>query len=293
VRVRSFTQLEQGRAAAMSRHVYFAAFVPSSGMRFPSDTAVYALHHRPWEVSRGRHTDSMRSESEWQNGQLTLKNRYLGSREQRQFMVLRSVATSARLDVQEIPQPDVAGKPQPPKLRVTNRLGVPIEMALLRDARNRAYLLENLAVDQGTDVFAMPPAPELIKPPKANPLQEKYAFWLEKIQSQAPKFPENFSPDQLSALSRYSQSWGYYGRRGGSSTGQVVSKLEQGWTLAQQVVRNSSTGVVEAKSSVATSRQYFVITSQTLIDSEGEPLVPIGLPQATMAQQSHLIQGSW
>jgi hypothetical protein len=283
--------LESGRAVAMSRQMVFAAFVPSSGMQFPRDTAVYPLHHRPWEMATGPNNQSyFQSDSECTEDTSTLRSRYLGSREQRQFIVLRAAACSARLDVKEIPQPEVAGKTPPPNIRVTNRLGVPLELALIRGTNGEFYLAENLAADSGAELAPLHDA-DLVQSVKTGQAPTKVMRWNKLLGDDSLSFPTDFSTNQYSLLSRSRDNYRYYGNRSNNTPIQAESMLEQG--RLQALHASQLSGVVRNNKPVITTRQYFAITTSPVADTEGKPLVPVGLPSANMVRQSHIVHGNW
>ncbi len=123
--VHSFTELDQkrGRAVSWSRQSYYAALVPSGGLSFPADAAVF-----PVEMSGDRYT-SLRAFSRahtqtlrWGNDQ-RLASGYLSSRSLSQFLVITSGESQAELRV--VP----ASGDEP--LAVENRLGTTVEQLVL------------------------------------------------------------------------------------------------------------------------------------------------------------------
>ena len=282
-RVRSFTVLENGRAAAMSRQMIFAAFVPSAGMEFPSDTAVYCLHHHPQDVATGYNQYYFQNDSEWNNGRLQLRRRYLASREQRQFMVLRSTACSAQLAVEELPaEKSLAPNAPGPAIRVTNRLGQPLPMCVLHGTNDEVYTIEDLKDKASVEIRPTPEAE----------LQKFRLRWRAKLQENALEFPVGFNTNQFGSLSRRRWSPNYGNNQSGNySQGNGV--LEQGMFLADNITSLQQTYTTSNNKVITLSRKYFVVLSAPLTGDDQESLVPVGLPGVHILQQSHVVEGSW
>ena len=281
-RVRSYTRLEAGRAVAMSRHMYFAAFVPSAGLRFPSDTAVYPLHHRPWELATQYGQHYYHSDSEWNKDELVLRSRYLGLREQRQFVVLRSTDCAARLDVKELPATEATAPAK--RIRVTNRLGTPLQLAIVRGSNNEIYFVQDLA--ENTAVELAPLDADAFK---------QFHPWREIMNADVLDFPNNFSIGQNGMLSNRQQNYSrrYYGNYNSRTSSQHVGLLESGRLLATNVLSEANSNMAPNPQADLLKRQYFVFTATPVSGEDGKSLVPVGLPQAILLQQSHLTHGSW
>lgn len=130
-RIRSLTLLDQveARGANYSLQAYYAGLAPSSGLRYPTDTAIHLREHDPQEDSQGSRT------LEWRDDQW-LKQGYFRSRVTRQLLAIRPFETKRRLEIKE---DDQGG------LSVTNLLDTPILHAIVIDQHGNPFQLEQLS----------------------------------------------------------------------------------------------------------------------------------------------------
>lgn len=139
-RIRSLTLLDQveARGANYSLQAYYAGLAPSSGLRYPTDTAIHLREHDPHEDSQGSR------ELQWRDDQW-LKQGYFRSRVTRQLLAIRPFETERRLEIQE---DDQGG------LRVTNLLDTPILHAIVIDQHGTPFQLERLAPGKSITIAA-------------------------------------------------------------------------------------------------------------------------------------------
>ena len=271
-RIRSYTVLEpsSGLAASISRQTYYTAFVPSGGMQYPPDTAVYPLHHSPSDqaISYSYH---YQSDSEWIDRKLQLQRRYLAAREHRQFITVRSTPCRARLEVRS------AGD----RMLVKNLLGTKVEMALLIDGDGLLHSVENLAAD------AQMEAP-LVEAATAR------SDWRKGLDPKIPTMPA-YDPtryDSLFGRGRYNRAYGYWGQ--GQSqwiVSQSQSELERGINEIDSVLNSLN----DQKNNTAAGHQrtYTALTTDPIKADDGEPLAPLGIRNSTVVESLHVVQGRW
>jgi len=270
-RVRSFTVLEPGggRAATISRQTYYTAFVPSDGMHYPPDTAVYPLHYAPYDESDGRF---YQTDSQWLDGKLQLQRRYLTAREHRQFVIVRSTASKARLDV------TAAGN----TLRVKNLLGTKLEYGLLFDDAGRLHAVENLESDATTDAQAITAAAARTQ-------------WGNHLGPKTPRMPHDFDPTRLDTMfsrQRY-YNYGYYG--GGQNSpwqpSQSNSALERGIRELDSLLMQPEGK--RAGSGSGAERSFFVITTDSITAEDGQAMAPLGIRGSRVVESLHVVRGRW
>jgi hypothetical protein len=271
-RVRSYTVLEpaSGLAASISRQTYYTAFVPSDGMRYPPDTAVYPLHHSPAEVATSNYY-FFQSDSQWVDGKLQLQRRYLTAREHRQFVTVRSTPCQARLEVR------TSGG----KMLVKNLLGTDIDIALLVDDDGRLHSVENLAAN--TQVEA-----PLIEAAIAQ------SAWRRRLDPKLPMMPSNYDPNRYDSLfgrGRYN-SYMYYGRNQSQwGVTQGTSVLERGINDLDPILNRMRDGVGNAAAGY--ERTYTAITTDSIKADDGEPLAPLGVRNSRVVESLHVVRGRW
>jgi hypothetical protein len=262
-RVRSFTALEPtaGRAASMSRQTYYTAFVPSDGMHYPPDTAVFPLYDQPYDMARaGNFFDS---DSQWLDGKLNLQRRYLAAREHRQLLAVRSTDTQARLDV----------KPAGERLQVHNLLGTRIELALLSDAHGQLYVVKNL--DAST-----------ARPAEPIELSAARKLWTEQVGPKTPALPPGFDSNRYTNI--FSRRYYYGGSQWNAS--QASSLLERGIHEVDELLLSNS----QSPTAQQVQGQAFVaITTDSILGSDGEPLAPLGIQNTQVVESLHVVRGSW
>lgn len=270
-RIRSYTVLEPstGLAASISRQTYYTAFVPSDGMRYPTDTAVYPLHHSPYEDAV-QNSHFYQSDSEWLDGKLQLQRRYLSAREHRQFMTVRSTPCQARLEVRS------SGD----KLQVKNLLGTDIDIALLIDDQGRLRSVEHLAADAVTE------AP-LIEPAAAS------AAWHKRLDPKLPAMPTQYDPNRYDTLfSRNRYNYRYWGRNQSQwAATQGTSALERGINDLDPILNRLRDGINNAAASH--ERTFTAITTDSVKAEDGEPLAPLGIKNSDVVEALHMVRGRW
>lgn len=101
-RVRQITWVdgESGRATEMNRATYFAAFRPSSGLRFPIDSAVYPVQNTD-DVIEADYSNNLRFDRsiELTDSEQIFRGEYLPSRTQSQFLSYRPLDQPGGLTV--------------------------------------------------------------------------------------------------------------------------------------------------------------------------------------------------
>jgi hypothetical protein len=135
--VRSYAELDQrsGQMACWARQTYYAGTTPSQGMTFSGDTAVLPIQDPGQDVRRDlndRPRELVWTDDERQN----LRQNFLRARTPTQFVVIRSGATQAALQVTPGPRP-----------QVVNQLGAKIDYLLLADGSGT--LFEEQSIDVG------------------------------------------------------------------------------------------------------------------------------------------------
>lgn len=270
-RVRSFTIIEPtaARAATISRQTYYTAFVPSSGMHYPADTAVYPLHYAPYNETV--HGHFFNSDSQWLDGKLQLQRRYLTARQHRQFLTVRSTGTKARLDV------TASGG----SLSVKNQLGSKIDFGLLIDSAGKLHSVENLG--DGATVTAQP-----VDVPVAR------KEWSARTTTKAPRLPLNFNPERYNSMFS-SQRYYNYGWRGGSAwnptqtTGMLESGIREVDTLLMRLPERTTGSV----STLGVGRTFVALTADSVLGDDGEAMAPMGVPDSRVVESLHVVRGSW
>lgn len=268
VRVRSFTALEPGTktAAAYSRQTYYMAFVPSSGMQYPLETAVFPLHAQPYEQSvQG---NFYRSQSEWGDDKLMLKRRYLAAREHRQFVTLRATSCSARLDVQKTGEKT---------LNVKNSLGAAVEYGVICDEQGKLYEIESLAQDGSALVSVGDPAA----------IHVRFAKWLH---ADVPTLPQDFDPRGYDNIFSVRRRYYYGGYNQSLLATQSMSVLERNLREADATVTTLANGGSPQQGSV---RFYYLLTTTPVIADDGQSMAPLGVAGAQVVAATHLVRGSW
>jgi hypothetical protein len=151
--VHSFTELDQtrGRAVSWSRQSYYAALVPSGGMSFPADAAVFPVEmpgdeYSPLAALSRAGARTLR----WGDDQ-RLASGYLSSRSLSQFLVIAS--TESRAELRVVP----ADGDQ--LLSVENRLGTTVVRLLLRGHDGQFYSGANIEPGAAVALEAIESAP--------------------------------------------------------------------------------------------------------------------------------------
>lgn len=270
-RVRSYTVLESdsGLAASISRQTFYTAFVPSDGMRYPPDTAVYPMHHSPMDDAVSNYY-LYQSDSEWVDRKLQLQRRYLTAREHRQFVTVRSTPCQAKLEV----------RGSGDKMLVKNLLGTDIDMALLVDDSGRLRSVENLAANAQAEAALIDGA-------------TAQSAWHKRLDPKLPAMPVNYDPnryDTLFSRNRYNRMYGY-GRNQTWGVTQGTGALERGISDIDPILNRMRDGVVNAGSGY--ERTYTAITTDSIKADDGEPLVPLGVRNSRVVESLHVVRGRW
>ena len=129
-RVRSYTLLDQenGHSISWSRQSMYSAIVPSGGLRYPEDAAVYPLEDVPTDVNQQARRDLVL------DGDQQLASGYISSRTWCQLMVVQPQQTEARINVQQ------SGS----KFTAENQLGSRIATLLVADADGKLFVGKNI-----------------------------------------------------------------------------------------------------------------------------------------------------
>lgn len=131
-RIRTLTTLDQqtGQGATWSRQAYYSGMASSSGLTFPTDTAVFEYEQSPLNESVGQKRLS------WGKNQV-LSGAYFRSRVTQQFLVIRPFQSKRQLEI------DTTGN----GISVTNKLGTKILALLLVDENGTPHFTSNLNAD--------------------------------------------------------------------------------------------------------------------------------------------------
>jgi len=253
VRVRSYTEIDQrhGTTTCWSRLSYYAGMAPRGGLVFPDDVAVLPLEFDPWETaaSRGR-----AREVSWEDEQ-HLRNGWIEARTATQYVTIRSRATEARLEFA------LAGDSSE-TLAVTNRLGTPVEMLLVRTPEGDYH--GGTALDDGDTVTLKQVDPAaLLRRLRAAVVEHRPAL----PDSGANSPGEPFGPRR-----------GYRGRRW----------YDQGIAPEQQTGRLESEITVLGKSydQLLEPGSYVAVVTHS-------PEVVLGARGAAEEESFHVIRGRW
>lgn len=131
-RIRSLTVLDQqtGQGATWSRQAYYAGLANSTGLTFPTDTAVFEFEQFP--MSDGASNKELR----W-GKQQTLRGGYFQSRVTHQYLAQRPYQTQHKLTVTS----------KDGKVTVTNDLGTKIIALILVDEQGTPWAATDIAPD--------------------------------------------------------------------------------------------------------------------------------------------------
>jgi hypothetical protein len=267
-RVRSFTVIEpkSSQAATMSRQTYYTAFVPSDGMRYPTNTAVYPLHYSPQKEAISNYF-FYQSDSQWVDDKLQLQRRYLTAREHRQFVTVRSTDTPARLEAR------ATGS----TMQVENRLGVPIDFLMLVDDQGKLFGLEDMAVDA-----------QAIVPPLDPAVAQRQ--WHARIDPKTPTMPPNYDPNRYDTIfSRNRFNYSFYGRNQSQwGPTQSTGVLERGISEVDSML-----GRIRDGGGSENKRTFVAITAESIKGGDGEPMAPLGVRGSRLVESLHVVKGSW
>ena len=201
-RVRSVSLLDQssGRMASWSRQSYYASLVPSQGLKYPADAAVWLLEEEPQVNRQGGPWYQFVWE---EDGGQRLRSGYLSSRRLTQFIVIRSGKSTSKLTVSGGTS---GGAPQ-----VTSALASEIRQLVLRDADGNYYQ-------------ALSP----LKPGASATLQLLSASDAQKLISKIaedhqPTFPVGYDP--VAEERRATSPWGRMYWPGSSSSPSLSSSI--------------------------------------------------------------------
>lgn len=251
LRQRSATWIDQrsGRTATWSRQTYYAGLPPRGGLLYPADATVFPFEPFPDRGSSGGNFQLL----EWSDEGQRLKTGYVASRTMQQFLVTQANTTDAKIDFRR-PLDDQGRRD------AVNRLGAPVQAALLRDEQGRL-----LWSDGGDDR-----GPLKFEPISASDARQRLSDLLQAAYHDAP---EGTDAMERSWSRRY--SWGPYNN--------VDSQLPQ---------PNTFTGLLETQLRQVADidglarRSYVVFTARS-------PLVPLGVERYEEQGSLHVIFGQW
>jgi hypothetical protein len=252
----------------MSRQTYYTAFVPSDGMHYPPDTAVYPLHHSPADDAISNYY-FYQSDSRWVDGKLQLQRRYLAAREHRQFVTVRSTRSDAHLEV----------RGSGDALQVKNLLGADIELALLMDDDGRLHSVENLAANVQATA------------PLVDPVQTRQ-IWHARIDPKTPNATAPTDSDRYYSIFSRGRYRNYWGRNNSQwSPVQNASVLEQGILDIDRLLNDLKDG--KASAAHGSERTFAAITTESIKGEDGEPLAPLGVRNSRITESLHVVRGGW
>jgi hypothetical protein len=191
-RVRSFSLLDQQnqRTWSWSRQTYYASLVPSKGLVYPDDTAVFPLVHHPEQYAR---PGSNRYRVHWEGNQQRLAAGFLRSRTLTQFLGIRAAPSKLRLEVAE----SVIGQ-SPPK--VANQLQTRVRRLVLRGRSGDYFWAEDgLEIGEATS----------LKPISAADARKLVA---QVLADNKPAFPEGYDPSADSGRGGFFWNVGWWGQ---------------------------------------------------------------------------------
>lgn len=191
LRVRSLTMLDQrtGQQVSWSWQTYYASLVPSRGLTFPADAAVYPV---PGEMNDSGRWAFARH-LVWEDTTQRLATGYLGSRIPSMFLVIQPRQSDLCLEVR------AAGK-KGAELAVTNRLQAHIRMLAISGDDGQLYWTENLAIG----------APVHPEPLAATAIDEKISA---AFRSHQRVIPDGVAPGSMGSRRGWLMGGLYFGRR--------------------------------------------------------------------------------
>ncbi len=231
VRARSFTQIDQRSksAACWARISYYAGLVPSGGLVFSRDVAVFPLQPEGTDSheSAGR-SRSVVMDDDYQR----LASGWLAPRTLTQFVTVRSRSTEVGLDVAT----------QGGVTRVTNRLGVAVRRLLLNNSDDT--LLTARDISAGATVELAPAT-----------LADEQDALKQLAQAQATRLPVGFDTNEYGAIfgiRGYRNRW--YGRK----------NLVQAASPYTSLLEKSLTNCVDPKFTAGLApRSYLAVVDQS------------------------------
>jgi hypothetical protein len=256
VRTRSLTSIDQtsGQSVTWSRQSYYAGLTPSAGMVFPPDVAVYPIDHRP-KGRNGRSTDRRRL-IDWDVDQVLARG-YLNSRSTAQFLVIEPRETESHLEFTNTD--DDTTTP-----RVTNHLGVDIEMLLVIDAFDRALACQQLPNGRAVQLSEV----------DEDTLAE---HWGKVFARNRPRYPEGFDPDQIDTAATIFGA-NYYWQaidQGLADPSMITSVLERGLR-----------GMAKLDFNKLQPRSYIAIVREA-------PEMSLGTESVQEEASFHVVKGKW
>jgi len=130
-RIRSVSLLDQvhGQGVTWSRQSYYSVLASTSGLTFPTDTAIYEYEQHPGLDHSGHKM------IEWSDAGQNLRGGYFRSRVTHQFLVVRPFESKRQLSVTE----SSAG------LKVENKLGSRVKYLIATDSNGKQFFGQDLA----------------------------------------------------------------------------------------------------------------------------------------------------
>jgi hypothetical protein len=262
VRTRSFTELNQvtGEATCLGRITYYAGLTPSKGLSFSGDVAVYPLGETPiatqFEAGGTRRLAWDFAGPDDAVGAQQLESGWLQSRIQTQLVTVRSRKTSARLAIATSGNHATS---------VTNEMGVPVTVLMVRDASGEYTYARDLAADATSEVLT----------PLAGDLPEELVVIDREKTLQLPDGVQIGGSDPIFGIRRRN-----YGRRFGNNLSPY------GTTETSMLERSLSETLNAAVQQGLPPRSYVAIV-------ERSPEFELGLESAADESSLHVIYGRW
>jgi len=147
-RIRSFTYIDQANehAVTWARQSYYAGLVPSGGLSFPGDTAIFPLYPNPPYPNQS----NMRRTINWDDDQV-FRSGFMKSRVTSQFMTIRSAQSTAMLSVDD-------SSTEADIISGHNQLGVAIRQLLVCDDDGAYYWASDVGGDQPFEAKSIVPS---------------------------------------------------------------------------------------------------------------------------------------
>jgi hypothetical protein len=261
-RTRSFTEIDQrsGEATCLGRITYYAGLTPSKGLSFSGDITVYPLTEQPemqpFDPGGARRLAWVYEGDGDRIGTQQLESGWLQSRVQTQLLTVRARKTSARLEI--TPRSGRAAS-------VTNRLGAPLSIVLVRDADGEYSVAREIDSDQTADLGLLSAGEA---PPELLALNRDKAL-------QPPAGVEMAGSRSIFEIRRRN-----YGRRYGSMGG--ISGIAESGMLEHSL----GDALEDAVGRELPKRSYVAIV-------ERSPEFELGVDSAAEESSLHVVYGHW
>jgi hypothetical protein len=262
-RTRSFTEIDQqtGEATCLGRITYYAGLTPSKGLSFSGNVTVYPLAEQPemhqFDPAESRRLAWVYEGDDDRVGTQQLESGWLQSRIQTQLLSVRARKTSARLDVAP-----TSGR----AASITNRLGSPVSVVLVRDADGEFLAARDIDADQTAELSVLS---EGEVPPELFALNRNKAL-------QPPAGVEITGSHTIFGIRRRN-----YGRRFNSIGGGISGIAETG-----MLERSIGDALEDAVGRELPKRSYLAIV-------ERSPEFELGIDSVAEESSLHVIYGRW